>query len=120
MRNCFSTTITDLAKTDERIVLLSGDIGNRMFDNFKLVAPDRFYNCGISEAAMMSIASGLALEGLLPFVYTIAPFTTTRCLEQIKIGAAYHNLPITIVGTGSGFLMRSLDLLTIHLKISLY
>lgn len=102
MRNCFSSVVTQLAKSDQRIVLLSGDIGNKMFDNFKIVAPGRFYNCGISEAAMMSIASGLALQGLLPIVYTIAPFTTTRCLEQIKIGAAYHNLPIIIVGTGSG------------------
>lgn len=102
MRNCFASEITRLAAIDERIVLLSGDIGNRMFDDFKEVAPDRFINCGISEAAMMSIAAGLALEGFRPFVYTIAPFTTTRCLEQIKIGAAYHGLPVVIVGTGSG------------------
>ena len=102
MRDCFASTVTRLAEKDERIVLLSGDVGNRMFDKFKAVAPDRFYNCGIAEAAMMSIAAGLALEGYRPVVYTIAPFTTTRCLEQIKIGAAYHRLPITFVGTGSG------------------
>lgn len=102
MRNCFSEEITRLARQDERVVLLSGDIGNRMFDSFKEVAPERFFNCGISEAAMMSFAAGLASEGLRPFVYTIAPFTTTRCLEQIKIGVAYHSLPVVIIGTGSG------------------
>ena len=102
MRNCFANEITRLAEQDDRIVLLSGDIGNRMFDSFKSQFPERFYNCGIAEAAMMSMAAGLALEGLRPFVYTITPFTTTRCLEQIKIGAAYHNVPVVIVGTGSG------------------
>ena len=51
---------------------------------------------------MMSLASGLGLDGLIPIVYTITPFTTTRCLEQIKIGVCYHNSPVIIVGTGSG------------------
>tara|TARA_B100001250_G_C19760914_1_gene772420 strand:+ start:602 stop:1513 length:912 start_codon:yes stop_codon:yes gene_type:complete len=102
MRNKFASTITDLAKIRKDIVLLSGDIGNRMFDNYKIVAPERFYNCGIAEGSMMSIASGLGLSGMRPFVYTITPFVTTRCLEQIKIGGCYHKSPITIIGTGSG------------------
>ena len=50
----------------------------------------------------MSMAAGMALSGLKPFVYTITPFTTTRCLEQIRIGVAYHEAPVTIIGTGSG------------------
>lgn len=102
MRNTFAQIITELAQIDEKIVLLSGDIGNRMFDEFKKVANNRFINCGIAEANMMSVASGLALTGMKPFIYTITPFTTCRCLEQIKIGAAYHDAHITIVGTGSG------------------
>ena len=102
MRNTFAQIITELAEIDEKIVLLSGDIGNKMFDNFKKVANRRFINCGIAEANMMSMASGLALTGMKPFIYTIAPFTTSRCLEQIKIGAAYHDAHITIIGTGSG------------------
>ena len=102
MRNAFAKEITNQARKRKDIVLLSGDIGNRMFDEFKKVAPERFINCGIAEANMMSVASGLALSGLRPIVYTITPFTTTRCLEQIKIGAAYHNASIIIVGTGSG------------------
>ena len=58
MRNAFAEVITDLAKTDNRIVLLSGDIGNKLFDKFKEVDPGRFYNCGIAEANMMSMAAG--------------------------------------------------------------
>ena len=99
MRNTFAKVITELAQIDEKIVLLSGDIGNRMFDDFKKVANTRFINCGIAEANMMSVASGLALTVMKPFIYTIAPFTTSRCLEQIKIGAAYHDTHITIIGT---------------------
>lgn len=102
MRNAFATELTKLASNRQDICLLSGDIGNRMFDEFKKVAPDRFLNCGIAEANMMSVASGMGLSGLRPFVYTITPFTTIRCLEQIKIGVAYHESPVTIIGTGSG------------------
>ena len=102
MRSTFANCITNLAKNRSDIFLLSGDIGNRMFDDFKEIAPNRFINCGIAEGNMMSVAAGLALSKFRPFVYTITPFTTIRCLEQIKIGACYHNAPLVIVGTGSG------------------
>ena len=102
MRDTFAKEMTSHAQTDSSVVLLSGDIGNKMFDEFKAVAPDRFWNCGIAEANMMSMASGLALCGMKPVVYTITPFVTARCFEQIKISVAYHNAPVTIVGTGSG------------------
>ena len=102
MRNSFAKHLTNLAKTDERIVLLMGDIGNRMFDDFKKVDPDRFINCGIAESNMMSMAAGIALNGLKPFVYTITPFVTLRCLEQIRTSVSYHDASVVIVGTGSG------------------
>lgn len=102
MRDTFAREITKLASERSEITLLSGDIGNRMFDKFKEVAPERFLNCGIAEANMMSLASGMALSGLRPVIYTITPFTTTRCLEQIRVGVAYHQAPVLIVGTGSG------------------
>lgn len=102
MRNAFASEITKLAQERSEVCLLSGDIGNRMFDRFKEVAPERFLNCGIAEANMMSMAAGMALSGLRPVVYTITPFTTTRCLEQIRTGVAYHEAPVVIVGTGSG------------------
>lgn len=102
MRDAFAREITYLATQRADVTLLSGDIGNRMFDDYKQVAPERFFNCGIAEANMMSLAAGMAISGLRPVIYTIAPFTTTRCLEQIRVGVAYHQAPVIIVGTGSG------------------
>ena len=102
MRTAFAKEITNIAEMRKDVVLLSGDIGNKMFDDFKLIANSRFFNCGIAESNMMSVASGMALCGLRPIIYTITPFTTIRCLEQIKIGAAYHKVPVIIIGTGSG------------------
>ncbi len=108
MRNAFADELMALAARDERIVLLSGDIGNRIFDPFKQAFPDRFYNCGVAEASMMSLAAGLALTGLRPVVYTITTFATYRCFEQIRVGVAYHDAPVIIVGTGSGLSYASL------------
>lgn len=102
MRNAFARAMTEIAQERDDVCLLSGDIGNRMFDHYKEVAPTRFLNCGIAEANMMSMAAGMGLSGLRPVVYTITPFTTTRCLEQIRTGVAYHEAPVVIVGTGSG------------------
>jgi len=102
MRNAFADEITRLGANDSRVVLLSGDIGNKLFDKFKQQAPGRFFNCGVAEANMMSVAAGMALCGLRPLIYTITPFTTTRCLEQIRVGVCYHNAPVVIVGTGAG------------------
>ncbi len=108
MRNAFAQEITTLAHANPRLVLLSGDIGNRLFDTFKAAHPDRFYNCGIAEANMISTAAGLASCGLLPVCYTITQFITARCYEQIKIDVAYHQMPVVIVGTGSGLSYASL------------
>ena len=102
MRNTFAAEITTLAGQDGRVVLLSGDIGNRLFNDYKDNYPDRFYNCGVAEANMTGMAAGMALCGLRPVTYTITPFATTRCMEQIRLDVCYHNLPIIIVGTGSG------------------
>lgn len=108
MRNHFAQTLTALATNDPRIVLLSGDIGNRLFDPFKRLAPTRFYNCGVAEANMIGVAAGLALQGLRPVCYTIAPFLTYRCLEQIRIDLCYHHLPVVLVGTGGGLAYANL------------
>ncbi|MBI3562331.1 MAG: transketolase [Gammaproteobacteria bacterium] len=102
MRNAFADELTQLAKQNNKVVLLSGDIGNKLFDKFKNVDETRFYNCGVAEANMMGVAAGMALSGLRPVVYTITPFTTTRCFEQIRVDACYHKAPVIIVGTGAG------------------
>ncbi|MBY6266469.1 transketolase (plasmid) [Azospirillum sp. 412522] len=102
MRNAFAKEVTRLASADERVVLLSGDIGNNLFEGVKKVGSRHFLNCGIAEANMIGVAAGMAMSGLRPIVYTIAPFTTTRCFEQIRVDLCYHEAPVIIVGTGAG------------------
>jgi transketolase len=108
MRNAFVRELTAAAARDQRVVALMGDIGNRMFDEFKARFPTRFFNCGVAEANMMSVAAGMALCGLRPVVYTIVPFVTTRCLEQIRVDVCYHRTPVVIVGVGGGLSYASL------------
>lgn len=102
MRDSCSRELTCLARSDPRIIILSGDIGNHMFDGFKEEFPDRFYNCGVAEANMISVAAGLALSGYRPFVYTFAAFDLTRCYEQVRIDLCFQNLPVVIIGLGGG------------------
>lgn len=102
MRNAFADELTKLGQEDPRVVMLSGDIGNRLFDEFKDAQPERFYNCGVAEQNMIGVATGLAMNGLRPVAYTITPFVTTRCLEQIRTDAAYHEVPVTVVSVGAG------------------
>lgn len=108
MRNAFADEITRRAEADPSVVLLSGDIGNRLFDRFKAACPDRFYNCGVAEANMVGVAAGLALSGLRPVAYTITPFLTYRVMEQIRLDLCYHHAPAVLVGTGSGLRYASL------------
>ena len=102
MRDAFASAITDVASRDPRVFLLSGDIGNRLFNDFKSRFPGRFLNCGVAEANMTGVAAGLALCGIRPVTYTIAAFNTARCFEQIKIDLCYHGLPVVVVGVGAG------------------
>lgn len=102
MRNAFADELTKLGDDDRRVVLLSGDIGNRLFDSFKDRNPTRFFNCGVAEASMTGLAAGLAMNGFRPITYSITPFVTTRCLEQIRTDICYHELPVTIVAVGAG------------------
>ena len=102
MRNAFADELTKLGSQDSRVVMLSGDIGNRLFDKFRAAHPTRFFNCGVAEQNMMGVAAGMAMSGLRPVVYTITPFVTTRCLEQIRTDACYHDVPVTIVSVGGG------------------
>jgi len=102
MRNAFIEEITKMAKKDDRIVLLVGDLGYKIFDDFKEKFPKRFFNVGIAEANMVNMAAGLAHAGFKPFVYSIAPFVTLRCCEQIRNNLAYNNKNVVIVGGGAG------------------
>ena len=98
MRRKFGKIINELAKKDDKIVLLVGDIGYGIFDDFRKNHPKKFFNLGICEQSLIGTASGMALEGLKPWVYTITPFLIERPFEQIKIDIDENNLPVMLVG----------------------
>ena len=103
MRNAYCREVHNLMKDDERIYVLTADIGYKNFDKIIEDFPDRFINMGIAEANMIGVSAGLSLTGKIPFVFTIAPFVTMRCFEQIRVDLCYHKLPVKIIGAGGGF-----------------
>ena len=103
MRNTFSKKIEEYAEKDDRIVLLVGDVGFSVFENFKEKFPDRFFNTGISEQNMIGLAAGLALTGKKVFVYSIMPFVTYKVVEQLRNDLCYQDLDVVVVGVGSGY-----------------
>lgn len=103
MRNDFIDELVALAERDERIMLLTGDLGFMVLEEFKERFPDRFVNCGVGEQNMLGVATGLAEAGFVPFAYSIATFSALRPYEFIRNGPALHNLPVRIVGVGGGF-----------------
>ena len=103
MRTAFIEKITEMARKDSNLYLLTGDLGFSVIEDFKKEFPNRFYNVGIAEQTMAGIAAGLSLSGKTVFTYSIASFATMRCYEQIRNDIAYHNLKIRIVGVSSGF-----------------
>jgi len=103
MRNALVRALEAAARLDPRLVLLTGDLGYKIFDPFAAEFPGRFVNVGVAEANLIGVAAGLALGGMRPFAYSIAPFATLRCMEQIRNDVCYHNLPVTIVGVGGGY-----------------
>jgi transketolase len=103
MRDDFVAELAELAATDERVVLLTGDLGYMVLDVFSSRFPERFFNVGVAEQNMVGIATGLAEAGYVPFVYSIATFATMRPYEFVRNGPVLHNLPVRIVGVGGGF-----------------
>ena len=98
MRRKFGKIINQLAKKDKKIVLIVADIGYGIFDDFRKENPDRFFNLGICEQSIISFASGLALEGLKPWVYTITPFLIERPFEQVKLDINQQKANVNLVG----------------------
>ena len=98
MRRSFGKIINELADNDEKIYVIVGDIGYRVFDEFREKHPDRFINMGICEQSMIGVSAGMALEGLKPWVYTITPFLIERPFEQVKLDIDQQNVDVKLVG----------------------
>jgi len=103
MRDKFIETLSQLVKNNSDIILLTGDLGFGVLDNFKNKYPNNFINVGVAEQNMAGIAAGLAFEGKIVFTYSIANFPTMRCFEQIRNDICYHDLNVNIVSVGGGF-----------------
>lgn len=103
MRNTFINELLKEATSDPSIMLLAGDLGYGVTDEFAKKLPNQYINFGINEQSMMSAAAGMASKGFKPFVYSIGNFPTFRCLEQIRNDVSYMNLNVTIVAVGAGF-----------------
>jgi len=102
VRNAFVSTLVDLAQRDERVVLLTGDLGFTVLEPFAERFPDRFFNAGVAEQNMVGVATGLAEAGYTPYAYSIATFASMRAYEFIRNGPVLHRLPVRIVGVGGG------------------
>ena len=102
MRIAFINTLIKEAGKNKDIMLLTGDLGFSVFEEFRNKYPDRFINVGVAEQNLMGVASGLALAGKIVFAYSIATFATMRPFEQIRTDIASHNLSVIVVGSGAG------------------
>ena len=103
MRDHFIKKLCEIAKQDPRIILVTGDLGFGVLDEYRQRFPRQFINAGVAEQNMTGIATGLAMEGRIVFTYSIANFPTLRCLEQIRNDACYHEANVKIVAVGGGF-----------------
>ncbi|RKP50861.1 transketolase family protein [Trinickia fusca] len=108
MRATFSHAIVAAAKSDPRVLLLTGDHGYALFDDFRRAAPAQFINAGVAEQNMVGVAAGLAKAGFKPIVYGLSAFVPVRVLEQIKLDVCYEQLPVVFIGDGAGVVYSSL------------
>lgn len=108
MREAFSNSLVRLALSDPSVLLLTGDHGYSLFDEFRKQCPTQYINAGIAEQNMVGMAAGLARVGYRPFVYGLAAFVPIRTLEQIKLDIAHDDLPVVLLGDGAGFVYSHL------------
>ena len=108
MRDAFSATLVRLAKADPNVLLLTGDHGYALFDDFRRECPKQYINAGIAEQNMVGMAAGLARAGFRPFVYGLSAFIPVRVVEQIKLDIAHDKLPVVLIGDGAGFVYSHL------------
>jgi len=103
MRDAFFERLTEVARKDERIVVLSADHGAFALEKFQEEMPDRYINMGIAEQNMVGVAAGLAASGKIIFIYGITPFVSLRVLEQLTLDIAAMQLPVNVISVGAGF-----------------
>jgi transketolase len=108
MRNAFATALVRAAQADPQVVLLTGDHGYALFDEFRRVCPGQYLNAGVAEQNMVGVAAGLAKGGLRPVVYGLSAFIPVRVLEQIKLDVCYEGLPVLFIGDGAGVVYSTL------------
>jgi transketolase len=103
MRKEFAEAIIELAKANDKIIFLTGDLGFMALEGVSACLGDRFINAGVAEQNMVTMAAALAYEGFIPFVYSISPFVTLRPYEQLRNDVCLHDLPVKIVANGGGY-----------------
>lgn len=103
MRRAFVSTMSQILEDDGRCVLILGDIGVHGFRSIAEKKPGAVINIGILEQAMIGFAAGLAMDGRIPVVHSIAPFLIERCLEQLKVDFGYQSLSGKFVSVGASF-----------------
>ena len=103
MRKELAESVIKLAKTNDKIIFLSGDLGFMALEEVRTILGERFINTGVAEQNMATMAAALAFEGFIPFIYSISPFITLRPYEQIRNDICLHNLPVKIVANGGGY-----------------
>ncbi|MES9906595.1 MAG: transketolase C-terminal domain-containing protein [Sedimenticola sp.] len=108
MRKSALNAIHELAREDERVVFIGSDLGAGTLEPMRREMPERFFMEGISEQHIIGMAAGLAMEGYIPYVNTIATFLTRRCFEQIAVDLCMHNLPVRLIGNGGGMVYAPL------------
>jgi transketolase len=102
MRKTALDCVYKLSQIDERVVFVGSDLGPGVLDKMKTEFPDRFFMEGVSEQYIIGMAAGLAMEGFIPYVNTIATFLTRRCYEQVAVDLCIHDLPVRLIANGGG------------------
>jgi len=100
MRRELAKLLFDKMESNPNIYLITGDLGYGLWDDIRDTYPNRFFNVGSSEMAMMGMAIGLAMDGKIPFVYSITPFAIYRPFEMIRNYINHENIPVKILGGG--------------------
>jgi len=108
MRNTFLRVLLEIARENPRVIMLTGDVGFKVLDEFRAECPQQFYNVGVAEQNLTGVAAGLALSGHVVLTYSIGNFPTLRCLEQVRNDVCYHNADVKIVTVGGGMAYGSL------------